>query len=121
MGLKPESSVMIGLATAALVWSIHSNVTPTIADIRVAPPGDKDIASSRKAATMSSAAAVSAISLIAKDPTIFIIGGAMVIIADVVTRHANTINPETSRMLLPGLRQSPTQDVPAEPVFMSGE
>lgn len=121
MALKPESSVMIGLATAALVWSIYSNATPSIADIRVAAPGDPDVSSSRAAATRTAAFAVSGISLIAKDPGIFIIGGAMVIAADFLHRHANMVNPETGRMQLPGMKATPLQEVGAEPVFMSGE
>lgn len=119
--LKPETSVMIGLATGALVWSIYSNATPTIADIRVAPPLDPEISGSRKAATITAAGTVAAISLIAKDPTIFIIGGVMVIAADFMHRHANLINPETGLLGLPGRHSQPLQEVPAEPVFMSGE
>lgn len=119
--LKPESGVMIGLATGALVWAIFTNATPSIADIRSAPPMDKDVEGSRKVATRTSAAAVSSIALIAKDPTIFIIGGFMVIAADWMTRHANLIHPESGRLALPGMKASPALQEASQPNFaMSG-
>lgn len=97
MGLKPETSLTVGLATAALVWSIYSRAMPSLADIRVAPQDDPDLDSSRKAAAWTSAGAVAFVSLVAKDPTIFIIGGAMVIAVDWWTRHGNANNPFSGR------------------------
>ena len=41
--MKAETSIVAGLATAALVYAIYSNATPTIADIRVGKPDDGDI------------------------------------------------------------------------------
>ncbi len=93
--LKPEVSLPTGLAVAAVVYGIYSNMTPTIADIRHNEPGDPNISSSRKAATWTAAAVVSGISLMTKDPTIFVIGSSMVIAMDYLTRHANLVNPLT--------------------------
>lgn len=93
--LKPEVSLPTGLAVAAIVYGIHSNMTPTIADIRHNEPGDPNISSSRKAATWTSAAVVGGISLMTKDPTIFVVGSFMVIAMDFLTRHANLVNPLT--------------------------
>lgn len=95
--LKPEVSLPVALAVGTMVYAVHSNSTPTIADIRSAPPNDDTIDSSRKMATWTSAAVVSFVSLVARDPNIFIIGGAMVIAMDFYERHANTVNPETGK------------------------
>lgn len=97
MPLKPEMSVSAGLATAALVYAVYSNATPSITEIRAAKPMDTDVESSRKLAAWTSAGIVGGISLIAKDPTIFIMGGSMVIVLDWWHRHANAVNPATGR------------------------
>lgn len=101
MSLKPEVSLGVGLATAAVVWSVYNNATPTIADIRTGAPGDEHIDASRKMAAWTTAGIVGGISLIAKDPTVFIVGGAMIVAVDWWHRHANEVNPDTGRATLP--------------------
>ena len=93
MALKPEISISVGLATAALVYSVYSNATPSITEIRAAKPNDSDVEASRKLAAWTSAGVVAAVSLIAKDPTVFILGGGMVVAVDWWHRHANVVNP----------------------------
>jgi hypothetical protein len=92
MALKPEMSVAAGLATAALVFGIYQNVTPTIADIRASQPHDDTIASTERMASWTAASAVAGISLISKDPTIFILGSAMIVAMSWMHRHANTVS-----------------------------
>lgn len=119
--LKPEVSISVGLATGALVWSIYSKATPPVTDIRVGPPGDKDLDAARKAAAWTAAGAVAAISLIAKDPTVFILGGSMVVVVDWWTRHANEVNPLSGFVSMAGDDlDTPLQSVASDPVFMSG-
>lgn len=93
MALQPSQSVGIGLATAGLVLAIHSQATPTMADIRIGQPNDDQIDRGERAASWMSVGVVSAISLLTKDPTIFIIGGAATIAMAWWTRHSNAINP----------------------------
>ena len=116
MALKPNESIMGGLAVGAVVFSVYSQATPSIADIRATAPNDQHIASSRKQAAIMSAGIVGAISLIAKDATIFIIGGAVIIGMDWWTRHANATNPKTGTLTGPG--NAPTMT--SAPVGMSG-
>lgn len=97
MALKPEVSIGMGVAVAALVYGVYSNITPGMADIRAAQPGNGDVEGTRKQAAWMSAAVVSGVSLIAKDPTVFVIGGSMVIMLDWFTRHANEVDPRTGR------------------------
>lgn len=120
MGLKPDVSLTVGLATGALVWSIYQKALPSLPDIRVGKPNDPEIEGSRKAAAWTAAGTVGAISLIAKDPTIFIVGGAMVIAADWWTRHANNRNPMLTGLLPSSGAPTALQDVNPDPVFLSG-
>jgi len=96
MALKPEASVMAGLAIAGLVWGIHSAFHPPVADIQGLPAGNADVASSEKKATALSVGIVSGVSLLAKDPTIFILGSAATIAAAFFTRHATFTETKTA-------------------------
>jgi hypothetical protein len=89
MALKPEFSVMGGLAVGAIVFAIHSQATPTQADIAALPAGTPDIDDAERKATIVSAGVVAGVSLIAGDPTIFVIGSAMTIAMALWTRHNN--------------------------------
>ncbi|MGW7281664.1 hypothetical protein ACWGIV_25875 [Streptomyces sp. NPDC054844] len=91
MALKPEFSVMGGLAVGALVFAIHSQATPTQADMQGLPAGTPDIDAAERKATILSAGVVSAVSLIAGDPTIFVMGSAMTIALALWTRHSNWV------------------------------
>lgn len=88
MALKPEASVMSGLAVAGVVYAIHSNFTPPMADIQGLPTGVKDVDNSERHATWMSIGIVSGISLLAKDPTIFVIGSIATIGMALFTRNA---------------------------------
>lgn len=94
MALKPEVSVPVAAATAALVWGIYQNALPPIVDIRTAAPNHPDVSSAEKGAAWTAAAAVAAISLISKDMTVFIVGGGMVVALSWWHNHANMVNPE---------------------------
>lgn len=89
MALKAEFSVMGGLAVGALVFAIHSQATPSQADIQALPAGTPDIDAAERKATVLSAGVVAGVSLIAGDPTIFVIGSAMTIAMAFWTRHSN--------------------------------
>jgi hypothetical protein len=80
---------MGGLAVAAIVFAIHSQATPTQADIQALPAGTPDVDSAERKATILSAGVVSGISLIARDPTIFVMGALMTTAMAVWTRHSN--------------------------------
>ncbi|HLI36950.1 MAG TPA: hypothetical protein VKV80_06365 [Streptosporangiaceae bacterium] len=98
MALKPEVSIGVGIGTAALVWSVYQTHLPTIADVRGAPAGNATVDSQRKVATAEAVGIVAAISLLSRDPTVFVIGGMMVIALDWSHRHANAVDHVTNRM-----------------------
>jgi hypothetical protein len=100
--LKPETSIMVGLATAGAVAAIYSNALPPITDIRLAEAGDPDVSGSERGAAVLSAVVVAGIAFISKDPTVLVIGGATMLGLSWFHRHANEVNPMTGRVATMG-------------------
>lgn len=111
--LKPEISLPAALATGTLVWTIQGRHLGNQLDIRGNERvGDELVESARRQASWTAAAAVSGISLIARDPVIFIVGGAMVIALDMLTRYNNLVSPLTNRFdPSAGAQVAPAQQV----------
>lgn len=93
--LKPDQSIIGALAVMTATVAIYSNGLPSIADVRTAAPGNKDIDASERSAAWMAAGVVAGTSILTKDPTIFIIGGATVIALSWWYRHGNMVNPES--------------------------
>jgi hypothetical protein len=100
--LKPDSSVMVGLAEAAAVYVIYQSALPSHADIRSAPAHDSTIESSRKAAAWKSAAVLGFVFLLTQDLNSFLIGGLALGGIDLMTKHSNGVNPATGKLQAPG-------------------
>lgn len=96
MALEHKYSVVGGLATAAVVVAVYQTHLPSSADARSLLP-NADLSASERTATWTAAGVVAGVSLIAKDPTIFIIGGATVIALAWSHRHANNVMPNTAQ------------------------
>lgn len=94
MALKPDASVMVGLATGAVVYGIYVNALPPIADVRSVPENEPNVDAAERTAAWMSAAVVSGISLITRDMTVFIIGGSLVIALSWWNKHASMTIPE---------------------------
>lgn len=92
--LKPDTSLTVGLATAAVVYGVYMNALPPVVDLRATPANDPQVYGTEKAAAWTAAAVVAGVSLIAKDMTVFIIGGSMVVALSWWNRHANMVNPD---------------------------
>lgn len=103
MALKAEVSLPIALATGAVVYGIFQVRMPPVAETRVTMPGNQHLSASRKTATWTAAAVVAGISLLAADPAIFIVGGAMVVAEDFIQRHANAVHPQTGQIVMDGV------------------
>lgn len=97
MSLSPPVSIGTGLAVATLVYAIHANATPTLADIRSVDAHNQDIAGASRSADWLAAGVVAGVSLISKDGTVFVIGGIMVIGMAWLERHANAVHPDTGK------------------------
>lgn len=116
---KPEVSIGMGLAVAVMVWGIYQHAMPSLIDHRASEAGDELADGAERTAGITAAVAVSAISLIAKDPTIFVIGGSAVVIASLWHKHANMVNPLTGRAFARN-PMGPDDIAPDELVFAGG-
>lgn len=96
--LKPEGSIVAGIATAALVYGVYTANIGNVATLHASPAGDNNGRAARRKAAIESVTVVSAISLLAKDVTIFILGGMVVVLLDWHARHAVEAHPETGQL-----------------------
>src|SRR6185437_8833667 len=102
MALDRKMSLGVGLGSVAIVWGIYNAALPKVVDVRLAKPGDADVAAAEKTARWTSAAVVTGVSLITMDATVFIFGAGAVILFSWMHRHANVVNPDTGQAYTPG-------------------
>lgn len=100
--LKPDSSIMVGLAEAAAIYVIYNSALPNHADIRAANPHDATIESARKAAAWKSAAVLGFVFLLTQDVNSFLVGGLALGGIDYMAKHSNGVNPSTNKLAMPG-------------------
>jgi hypothetical protein len=98
---RAEVSLGMGLATAAIVWGVFNTSLPSIAESRVTGQNDRDLASAERTATWVSGAVVAGVSLISKDATVFVLGGATVVALAWMHRHANQVHPGVGKATMP--------------------
>lgn len=97
--LKPQGSVGLGIATGVLVYTIYDRSLPDAATMHATRPYDINIESGRKKAAYTSAAVLSAVTLLTKDVTVFVLGGIVLIALDFHARHANVTAPDTGSLV----------------------
>jgi hypothetical protein len=123
--LKPEISIPAALALGVAVYGIFQVNLPSITEVRAADLQNQDVMAAERAATWESAGLVSTISLIAKDPTIFLVGGLITIALAWKYRHANAVHPMSGKATGPltsaGLAsiQLPNAQRQTEPAVMA--
>jgi hypothetical protein len=103
--LKPENSIVAGLAVVALVYADYQMNVGTVSQVQMSAANHPAIESSRKKAGYTAVILVAGIGLISKDANILILGAAAIIAMEVNYRHAIMASPET------GIMQPPTEDV----------
>jgi hypothetical protein len=101
--LKPEVSLPIVLATGAVVVGIFQVHVPTTAETRITPPNNSAIQKSRRQATILSLAIAGGLSLMAKDPSIFVVGGTIAVVLDTISRHADATHHQTGQLVAPAV------------------
>jgi hypothetical protein len=109
MALKADGEVSIALATSVMAYGAYQIALPSVADVRTLEPNNADVQGSERAAAWVSATLVSAVALVTKSPAVFILGGATVIAASWMTRHADQVNPVTQKAsaMIPRPAQGP--------------
>jgi hypothetical protein len=83
---------MLAAAVGAVVYGTYNIALPTIADTRGLPGNTPDIDKAEKAATWASVAVVSGISLLAKSPEVFVVGGLMTIGLAWTYKHSSKVD-----------------------------
>lgn len=100
--LKPEGSIVAGLAVMGSVYAIYQLNLGTTAQVQMTDANHPVAETSRKKAGYQAALLVAGIGLIAKDANIIILGSATVIAMELSYRHAIMAHPETGKMVPPG-------------------
>jgi hypothetical protein len=98
MGMKPEVSIPVALATAALTWGIYQAFLPRVADVRALGPDDPDVRGAERQALVLAVGVSAGVSLLAKDSVPFIVSGLFAVGLSWFHRHANNLDSETQTM-----------------------
>lgn len=127
--MKPDAEVSIALATSVMAYGAYQLALPSVADIRTLEPGNADIQASERVAAWVAAGGVGLVALLTKSPAVFILGGATVIAASWMTRHADRVDSVTHKAasLVPlpakgpegvvGDQVAAAQQLPVTPVY----
>jgi hypothetical protein len=97
--LKQEDALLTGLGVAAVVGTIYAVHVPTTAAVRASAPNNMHAEASRKSASWTAAVVVVGASLLARDPTVFVIGGVVVIALDFAHRLANSTDNQSGQLV----------------------
>jgi hypothetical protein len=98
MNLKPNEEIQIAALSAAVVYGVFQLDAPSLSDVKGAPEGNTTVHGSVKEAAWTATAVTAGLALLAKSPTIFIVGAAMTIVESWKYFHANTTNPATGKV-----------------------
>lgn len=104
-GLAPPEELQVSALSAAIVYGIFQLNAPNLSDVKASRPGsDASMNTHRsvKTAVWTSAVIVSGLSLLAKSPTIFVIGGLMTAVEGWKYYHANATDQKTGAVAAPG-------------------
>jgi hypothetical protein len=110
--LKPEGSVVSGIATAGSVVAIYTAHMGSVAQVHATEANSPGLESSRKKAGLISFMWVSALTLITRDGNVGVLGYGTIIAMEIAVRHGIMVDPAS------GIMQavSPNKYMPAENV-----
>lgn len=97
--LKPSESVMVSLATGAMVFGVYQYSLPTVAEASATEPYNMHLDSGRKKAMWTSTALVGGMFLLTRDPNVFMVGGLSFLALEWAHRHANSTHPNTGKVV----------------------
>lgn len=109
MPLKPNEQIIVSAAVGTAVFSIFALNAPNLADVKASAPGggaSVNTHKSVKTAVWTSALLVSGLGLLAKDPTIYIVGGLITVAEGWKYYHANATDSRTGAVVAPGAAAS---------------
>lgn len=128
-GLKPDAEISIALATGVMAYASYQVALPAVADIRSLEPNNRDIQSAERVAAWTAAGLVSLVALMTGSPSVFILGGGVVIASSWTARHADQVSTISKKAgsLVPAPAAGPegvvgdsvasVQQLPTTPVY----
>jgi hypothetical protein len=110
--LKPEGSIVAGMATVGAVYSIYQlNVGP-VSQAAATDSNHPALETSRKKAGYTALLLVGALTLLTKDANVGTLGAGTIVAMEISYRHAIMANPQTQKMQPPGTSDfQPAQNV----------
>lgn len=103
-GLKPSEEIQVSALSAAVVYGVFQLNAPNLADVKMSAPGGAaslNTHKSVKTAVWTSAVVISGLALLAKSPTVFIVGGLMTAAEGWKFYHANATD-QRGNVVAPG-------------------
>jgi hypothetical protein len=103
--LKPNEQIIVAAAIGTAVFAIFQLDAPNLADVKASAPGGQTSVNTHKSvktAVWTAAIFVSGISILAKDPAIFIVGGLLTSVEGWKFYHANSVDSVTGAVVAPG-------------------
>lgn len=110
--LKPENSIVAGIATVGLVFGIYQLDVGPVSQVQMSDPNHPSLETSRKKAGYTAFIAVAALTLLARDQNVGLLGFGTIIAMEMHYRHAIMADGITGVMQPP----SPDKYMPAENV-----
>lgn len=107
--LKPSEEIQVSALSAAVVYSVFQLNAPNLADVKGAQPGNPTVHKSVKTAALTATAVTAGLALLAKSPTIFIVGGLLTVIESWKFYHGNATQPNTGAVVVPSQFSTPVQ------------
>jgi hypothetical protein len=98
MNLKPNEEIQVAALSAAVVYGVFQLDAPNLSDVKASPAGNKNTHGSVKTAAWTATAVTAGLAILAKSPTIFIVGACMTIAESWKYFHANATNPATGKV-----------------------
>lgn len=99
--LKPEGSIVSGIAVAGSVWAIYNMNVGPVSTAHASDANHGSLESSRKKAGYIAFAFVGGITLITRDANVGLLGFASIVAMELQYRHAIMANPVTGQMVPP--------------------
>lgn len=106
MSLKPSEEIQVAALSAAVVYGIYQLHAPNLADVKAAPSGNPTVHAAVKSAAWTAAVVTAGLALLAKSPTIFIVGSVLNVGEAWHYYHANALNPATGKLDAQGIAQA---------------
>jgi hypothetical protein len=116
--LKPSESVMVSLATGAMVYGVYQYSMPSVSEVHATDAHNTNIDSGRKKAMWTSAAMVGGIFILTRDPNVFMVGGAAFLALEWSYRHANSTDAQTGKVVSNSKNEAMDYTVPDVPDYV---